>query len=62
LWDTTNTLPNPLVHKVDGHAGWIWDLDVYDENHFLSCSWDSSIKLWHMGNFSQGTVPLQTFT
>lgn len=62
LWNMAGLDTNPLVHKVDSHTGWIWDLEIYDENHFLSCSWDSSIKLWDMGNFSQHTNSLQTFT
>lgn len=61
MWDTTiHTIP--VIHKANGHAGWIWDLEIYNENHFLSCSWDSSIKLWHMGNFSEDAEPLLTFT
>lgn len=48
-------------HKIDSHAGWIWDLEVYDENHFLSGSWDSSVKLWNTNNFSQSFDPVQTF-
>lgn len=62
LWNIKSTDTNPVVHKVDGHTGWIWNLGTYDENHFLSCSWDSSIKLWNMPNFSQDANPIQTFT
>lgn len=64
LWNTT--LPvvpviNPVVHKANSHTGWIWDLEMYDDDHFLSCSWDSKIKLWNIKYFSQDTNPLQTF-
>jgi len=56
-----DTVTNPVVHKSDSHTGWIWDLETYDENNFLSCSWDSSVKLWNLSNFSQDSEPLLTF-
>lgn len=62
LWDTTGSVTHPVVHKVDSHTGWIWDLEIHDENQFLSCSWDSSVKLWNMDNFSQHSEPVQKFT
>lgn len=65
MWDlsgsNSNSTVNPLVHKIDGHTGWIWDLKVYDKNHFLSSSWDSYVKLWNMDNFSQDAEPIQSF-
>lgn len=61
LWNTDGTVSNPEVHKEDSHTGWIWDLAIYDESHFLSCSWDSSIKLWNMGDFSSNSEPIHTF-
>ncbi|VVC32735.1 WD40-repeat-containing domain,WD40 repeat, conserved site,WD40/YVTN repeat-like-containing domain,G- [Cinara cedri] len=60
IWNTTGTVTNPIVHKANSHTGWIWGLRMYDENHFLSCSWDSNIKLWNMKNFSKKANPLQT--
>lgn len=61
LWDTMGMTRDPVVHKTDGHSGWIWDLEMYDKDHFLSCSWDSSVKLWNMSSFSPDTNPIQTF-
>lgn len=55
------TVNNPVVHKVNSHTGWIWDLGIYDSDHFLSCSWDSKVKLWNMSNFTQSSEPVQTF-
>lgn len=61
MWDTTNTVTNPVVHKTNSHIGWIWELQMFNEQSFLSCSWDSKIKLWSVENFSQDANPLQTF-
>lgn len=55
LW---STIGDDLVHKPNCHNGWIWDIQMYDDNHFLSCGWDSKIKLWNMGTFEPSSEPL----
>lgn len=62
LWNTEGSNKNPVVHKIDSHSGWIWDLEMYDENHFLSGSWDSKVKLWNACSFSSDAQSIQTFT
>lgn len=63
LWNTAiDTINNPVVHKTDSHLGWVWDLGIYDDHHFLSCSWDSKVKLWNTDNFTQISQPIQTFS
>ncbi|XP_050423701.1 F-box/WD repeat-containing protein 9-like [Adelges cooleyi] len=62
FWNTTGIDTNPVAHKADSHTGWVWGLNMYDANHFLSCSWDSSVKLWNMDNFSQDVEPIHKFT
>ncbi|XP_060867183.1 F-box/WD repeat-containing protein 9-like [Metopolophium dirhodum] len=62
LWNTVDTVGNPVVHKVDSHLGWVWDLGIYDDDHFLSCSWDSKVKLWNTSSFMPSSQPIHTFS
>jgi len=56
-----DTVENLVVHKVDSHLGWVWDLEIYNDDHFLSCSWDSKVKLWNTNNFTPSSQPIHTF-
>ncbi|CAI6348790.1 unnamed protein product [Macrosiphum euphorbiae] len=62
LWNTMDAVRNPVVHKVDSHLGWVWDLGIYDDDHFLSGSWDSKVKLWNTSNFMPSSQPIHTFS
>lgn len=57
MWDLFSETKQPIVHKLNSHTGWVWDLDLYNEHQFLSCSWDSYIKLWDIETFSSRTGP-----
>lgn len=35
------------MHEMS-HAGWIWGLTSVDDKTFYSCSWDRTVKLWHI--------------
>ncbi|KJH47661.1 WD domain, G-beta repeat protein [Dictyocaulus viviparus] len=40
----------PCADVQNAHEGWIWCLDqsVASPDHFLSCSWDCTVKLWQL--------------
>ncbi|XP_043274234.1 F-box/WD repeat-containing protein 9-like [Venturia canescens] len=40
------------------HDGWIWDLTAVDKT-FYSCSWDKSVKSWHINNLH--LMPIRKF-
>ncbi|KAL6734860.1 hypothetical protein Aduo_005354 [Ancylostoma duodenale] len=48
--ESTSASTKPCVDIQNAHEGWIWCLDQSTRrpDHFLSCSWDCTVKLWQI--------------
>lgn len=49
LWDTLEE--EALLHKYEHHSEFVLgcDFNLFHEGQLASCSWDSSVHVWHIG-------------
>uniref|UniRef100_A0A0K0DAM9 F-box domain-containing protein n=1 Tax=Angiostrongylus cantonensis TaxID=6313 RepID=A0A0K0DAM9_ANGCA len=50
LWNIGDLQPKYFSQDFNAHRGWIWCLDqsTCSPDHFLSCSWDCTVKMWQI--------------